>query len=62
MDNLVDYTKQEILQAVYDSIARMNNYVLEENTEGVLAEKNLQEIYRSRFEELSNVSEPPANK
>ena len=53
MDSITDYSKQEALIAMYQSVDRMNQHILNDNTDGIVAEQNLQKNFRSIFEELS---------
>ena len=52
--DVIDYAKQEILLALYESLERMNAHMLDSNVEGVTAERYLQCNLRNNFRELED--------
>ena len=52
MDTVVDHVKRETLMAMYRSVDRMNQAVVDGNTEVYQSEVGLQQNLRSNFEEL----------
>lgn len=53
-DSVIDYAKQQDLLTMYKSVDRMNQHVVEGNTEGVLSEQHLQQNIRGNFRELQS--------
>jgi hypothetical protein len=53
-ESVVDYAKQQDLLTMYASVDRMNNHMVEGNTDGVVSEQHLQQNIRSNFRELQS--------
>ena len=51
-ESIVDYAKQRDLLTMYASVDRMNQHMVEGNTDGVVSEQHLQQNLRSNFREL----------
>ncbi|KKN44417.1 hypothetical protein LCGC14_0693310 [marine sediment metagenome] len=51
---IVDYAKQRDLLTMYASVDRMNQHMVEGNTDGVASEQHLQQNIRSNFRELQS--------
>ena len=51
-DGAIFIARQKILKAMYDSVERMNQHVLNGNTEGVVCEQTLQVHLRRQVESL----------
>ena len=49
---MIDYAKAEALKAMYASVNRMNNAVVDGNQDVYQSEVGLQQNIRSNFEEL----------
>jgi len=49
---LIDLSKAEILEAMYQSVRRMNEHIIQQNTDGVQAEQQLQINLRGNFRDL----------
>lgn len=48
----VTKAREELLSELYRSVARMNAHILADNSDGVIAEQQLQINLRSNFKEL----------
>jgi len=48
----VDYAKQQSLLTMYASVERMNQHIIDGNTDGVTSEQHLQRNLRNNFREL----------
>lgn len=57
---LVGYAKAKTLDAMYQSVSRMNEHITNNNPEGVLAEQRLQVSLRANFEEFSHEPKAPS--
>lgn len=53
-ETVIDYAKQQDLLTMYKSVDRMNQHVVEGNTEGVVSEQHLQQNIRGNFRELQS--------
>lgn len=53
-ESVIDYAKQKDLLTMYASVDRMNQHVVEGNTDGVVSEQHLQQNIRSNFRELQS--------
>jgi hypothetical protein len=53
-ESVVDYAKIDSLLTMYKSVERMNNHMVEGNTDGVVSEQHLQQNLRSNFRELQS--------
>jgi len=51
-ENVVDYDKKSILEAMYKSVERMNRHITEGNQEAVISEQHLQMNLRGNFRAL----------
>jgi hypothetical protein len=54
MDDMKAYAKAEFLEAMYASVDRMNQHLVEGNTQSAEAERHLQMDLRKNFESLSD--------
>ncbi len=53
-ESVIDYAKQQDLLTMYASVDRMNQHMVEGNTDGVVSEQHLQRNLRSNFRELQS--------
>ncbi len=53
-ESVVDYAKQQDLLTMYASVDRMNQHMIEGNTDGAVSEQHLQQNIRSNFRELQS--------
>ncbi len=53
-ESTINYAKRQALLTMYASIDRMNQHVVEGNTDGVVSEQHLQQNIRSNFRELQS--------
>ncbi|MBD3260532.1 MAG: hypothetical protein GF334_02465 [Candidatus Altiarchaeales archaeon] len=51
-EGVTNYARKEILEAMYKSVERMNQHVVENNPDATLSEQHLQVNLRRNFREL----------
>lgn len=56
-ETVIDHVKEELLQAMYRSVERMNEGIMKGNEQVVLAEQVLQEHLRRQFEDFERRQE-----